>query len=1031
MPLARRSVAEFGPCAARTRCVVHPVVATACLMIGLLSGCQTLRLPVEVESTLPAHTTNEFAALSRRTMWRVSPAWSPRTGPLARGLSQPPALFRWYHPNEEELRGLVQEVAEKGDGSARDRVRVWRELSEQPGSEGVTAAILWARDMPDDAWGAVRRLRQALRPEAVVRGQSPLNDSRRSAAGSITSPPPTSLVPTTSPRPAISPVGTSPGTATRTSPTRTGAPVVPSTSSIAKRPTINGPAVNGPAVNGPGVSNPPADRTSTGGVAGKNEKPSVAAKPPTAATAGLTDSKAEGASPVAAGRSAKTAVEPKGSTGSIALRAAAAEAWCALARRHASRQPADVENAVWDELFERTNDTTLEPEVRGELLRGLSHAFVPADLPGMVSVQGVSANRRDAERIERGAFELRKACVDACLVQACARRLRESEVGPPGENPHEAPVASDDIWPDVVWEFESDPSATIRERFGEWLAAARHPRALEVLLAQQADAELTVRDAAAAHLGLLGTLAARQELEKLYRKGEERTRRAAARGLAAFGPQGLALCVGDKSGVVRSDVVRGLKGFPGWEALKLLRTLAADPRLEVQEATVDCVADWSAELAEPLLIHMLATGAPKSRRLALAQLERRRGGRVPFPVSQGTDERAHAASQLARDWGVPDFMTIEIVALTDRRSPQFESQKRSELEQLLSGIDWERVGDDGVSPAAREWMRQLTADDAAWLERELSRLEPRHVEFVWERMLRRISPAHDAVRRLSQADVELRRRAAQELAQWATDRTLPVSVVRALPQIMAHEQDRLVWRNLMRSVMQDASPETEPLVLLALQHTWPDVRVLGCEYLARHGQFAQGTWVAPLLEDGNPSVLLAAVQAAGACGNPIVLDGVRLASGEVEATTPRAAGTGVSLAAGGAKAGQAEGSRSRGLRRLMRESQGQLKLNVVAAMSRLGDDEGQRELIRMSYDGPPQQRLAVIKEMAATGHSRFASALLRMAWTETNPHVQAAALDAIAQIVPPNEHPPGLGKAKTASERISLWNATAGTLPPS
>jgi hypothetical protein len=145
------------------------------------------------------------------------------------------------------------------------------------------------------------------------------------------------------------------------------------------------------------------------------------------------------------------------------------------------------------------------------------------------------------------------------------------------------------------------------------------------------------------------------------------------------------------------------------------------------------------------------------------------------------------------------------------------------------------------------------------------------------------------------------------------------------------EQDNLVWRLSMLGVYRDGSDEAGRLALLAVNHHWPDVRILGCEYVGRHGLTEQAAWLLPLFYDANKAVQLSAVTAAGKCRNPIVLDG---------------------LPASGDQAGL------RGLRPLLTESQGQLQFAVVASMSRLGDPQAMQELARQALDGLSTARAA-------------------------------------------------------------------------
>jgi len=184
------------------------------------------------------------------------------------------------------------------------------------------------------------------------------------------------------------------------------------------------------------------------------------------------------------------------------------------------------------------------------------------------------------------------------------------------------------------------------------------------------------------------------------------------------------------------------------------------------------------------------------------------------------------------------------------------------------------------------------------------------------------------------------------------------------------------------------------VALLAINSQWPDVRVLGCEYVGRHAQLDQAVWLLPALQDTNKTVQLAAITAAGQCRNPVVLDGVKSEGGQ----------TGM-----------------RGLRPLLTETQGQTQIAVVAAMSRLGDPQAMQELARLALDGTSTARLEVVQTMGETGQTRFIEPLIRLAWTEQNHHVRQAALASLQKLVPSGERPPRLIQAGNIGEAVEIW----------
>ena len=149
----------------------------------------------------------------------------------------------------------------------------------------------------------------------------------------------------------------------------------------------------------------------------------------------------------------------------------------------------------------------------------------------------------------------------------------------------------------------------------------------------------------------------------------------------------------------------------------------------------------------------------------------------------------------------------------------------------------------------------------------------------------------------------------------------------------------------------------------------------------------------PLFFDADASVQFAAIEAAGRCHSPLVLDGV---GGDDDESLP-----------------------TRGLRSLLMHPDQQLRFAVVIAMSRLGDPQGMQEMVRLGYHPESNIREDVVQAMGESGQSRFIEHLLRLAWTESNDLVKRAILKSLGRLVPAVEHPDGRGFSGWSARRFS------------
>lgn len=672
--------------------------------------------------------------------------------------------------------------------------------------------------------------------------------------------------------------------------------------------------------------------------------------------------------------------EPKSSGRriSVSMQAAAAEAWC-LVLGHISADKADALGPA-GRLLQRSD---LPLEVRAELFRGVGRWVSPTVIPHLADAL------RDAESDERAPEAIRRAAIESCLMHA----LWNLDWKNPSVRTAELRPFDASRWPVTIWSCQFDPDPHVRLAFGHWLAMVQHPDALRMLKSQLLDSAPKVREAALISLGFLATERAKLELEKQAGRPEERVRAFAVKGLARWGPRELRPYLNDESHYVRRTAAVELGRFPKVDSALLLRDLVVDSNLQVQLAVIESIADWPNPLAVPLLLEGMKDGARATRQLCFIQLRDRTGIQEPFPLEGARPDRIAAVHQLVREYRLSSGYLDELRRSGLQTKAKIDDRRHLEVDAALKQLA-HTPPDSPAFPAAVERVRQLSEADLPLVERYLRDHPDAQLEILFRDILPPLNPAYQALVELHDDNVASRRAAAKSLAEIGRSASLNPLLLHRFAEHLADEQDELVWRYALSAVMNDNGEESEYIALLAINHTWPDIRILGCRYVARHGSPQHARALMPLLSDSNKRVQLAAVEAVGRCRNPVVLDDLPGEDGQPD---------------------------TRGLRSLMTDADRQVRFAVAASMSRLGDPHGMQELVRLSSDPNAATREHAVREMGATDRTRFVEHLIRLAWTESNNDVNRAILDSLERLVPDVRRPVGLSDENGYDAKIKLW----------
>ncbi|HVU88561.1 MAG TPA: HEAT repeat domain-containing protein [Pirellulales bacterium] len=381
-------------------------------------------------------------------------------------------------------------------------------------------------------------------------------------------------------------------------------------------------------------------------------------------------------------------------------------------------------------------------------------------------------------------------------------------------------VSRTGVLPGQALELRKDANPRVRAAALACLAARRHPQALEFAEAALSDFHLDVRLAAVQALGELGNAQARTDLQRLLIHEPETIRAGAILALAATGDDITVFAsANDASWQVRRSVAQSLGRFVTPRGATIARQLLADRSAEVRRAVIDALGSWPLSQGGPILISAMADAPQVTRK--------------------------QAAEKLAQLW--PPAREFTSDAPPERRA-----------EQLSAIQDHWRHAQIGGEP----WAVALPASAAPSEEPKVDENPTSTSLAAHHRLLNTSDPMVDLVDQLLVEDVHARRAAAHRLAEMAGERQpFDEMTLGQLADVAMAETDPLVWRDLLRSVKDSASPSAARMASVGVSHASADVRRLSCGYLAAHSHPEHAVVLYRLLGDPNRAVVLAAIDA--------------------------------------------------------------------------------------------------------------------------------------------------------------------------
>ncbi len=672
------------------------------------------------------------------------------------------------------------------------------------------------------------------------------------------------------------------------------------------------------------------------------------------------------------------------------MKLAALNAWCFLLSQ---QEETPVEGLAEAGLL--LESKILKNGIRDELYRIVAQWVPVNDIPELNKsfedryLEPVFDKKKQSQ-IKKDFTYLRLASLEACLVSALCNNIKGNNIK---DDDSENVSFEKENWPENISICSYDDLAKIRSTYGKWVVSVQHPASVNILKTQLSDNDVIVRDSAIFHLGLLKTEEAKHELEILAKENKERARTKAVQALSNFGVNTLVPFANDTSYTVRKAVAEGLRQYPSVESALLQHHFIVDRHPEVQIAATNAIHDWPVKYSIPIWGHGFSKSLRATRRVCARMLIQSGKGNEPLSFDLPQEKRIEQINSFARKH---DYSLTLIGLIGEKKKPESSQMDFHAKQEIFTDLNAlvNRPPESPFDSVAMKRLKNQSSNSVPIIEEYLSTASYQNSSIIFQEILPELDPVYKTLRRMEQGSVHDRRKAAQELARIGSGRTLSKMAVRRLRILLEIEQDKLIWRYSMNSIMNDTNEEIILLAKVAGYHQWADIRIMGCQYAIKHPDSQYANWLLPLLHDPDRTVQLAAIQAAGKTGNSILIDGYT---------------------------GNSNNEPTPGLVSLLREIDDEIRFAATISLCYLHSEQGYRELIRQGSNESSKVREKVARAMGETKQSMFVDHLIQIAWTEDNDNVKRAILSSLDQIVPEEQRDPELKEQNSIKEKIEIW----------
>jgi HEAT repeat protein len=549
--------------------------------------------------------------------------------------------------------------------------------------------------------------------------------------------------------------------------------------------------------------------------------------------------------------------------------------------------------------------------------------------------------------------------------------------------------------PEAVVELTKGAEPNVRIAAIGAIARRRSPRAAECLRLALSDGDLQVRLAAIAGLGELGGPESVAMLEPIAQDRAELIRAAAASSLLRLGVEADVLKLkADKAWRVRLVVAEGLERFQDRGAFLVAREFLDDPSPTVQLRVLASIRNWPPPQRAGLLFIAMAKNTYMTRQTAARQLADLWAPAGDFPVDGAPRQRA-AFFEKHRDDFERQFGSARLAAADDAGSSPREPEAAAPSPERIEEVAWllQAFSDPARSATGvgdvESRLVKIGPDLVPALESLVEHRKSAVPDGVYRNVLPKCDPRFAAIEELASAEIRVRRRAADRLAQFSREKPLGTLAVARMAGVVERESDALVWRGVLAAAASDAGEFGGQLACMAVGHPSPEVRRNACDYMAAHPNPRFAAVLTPALEDSSPVVIEAAARAMGLCGR---------------------------LDDHGA------------LRKLLAHANEPIRVEAATALARLGDPAGAAALERLAYSKDPTTRRLTAIAMGLAPDPTFSSALVKM--LDDQYAIRLAALASLPRVTG-HEMPLSEGAAEPgAAERVAYWKKYTSSARP-
>lgn len=685
---------------------------------------------------------------------------------------------------------------------------------------------------------------------------------------------------------------------------------------------------------------------------------------------------------------------------------AAAEAWChvlAQTNQHSEQafvEPGRLLQKVW-----------LNTDLRIQLYRTLAMKIAPTRLPRLnVTLERAmdeSRNKQIRSRLSKKkpaqespdeapiSPELIEGIVDACRIQAAVQYshwLSDRQAMQPESADHghrSKPKFQPNKWPTNIGRAATHEDPRVRRLYVDWVAYSGHPSAVRKLELLANDNEVSVRTKAIEKLGIVENDEAKELLELYAQDSNEQIRMSAMSGILQYDiPHAMALFQDDESRSLKAKMARLLASKPSPAAAKAMEKLVLNRAVNVQMSVLEGVASWPDELAFPVLVAAIVEGTLSAREMAYVEIQSRR--EVPEDIAIADLHRREERMRMIQAWAHQYNLPVSLSGASATNLKNAKERRQQDRTRLLEALsEWKQASGEIARELHTDELKGLVSrEHLQTIRAYLRELEPEQREALIEKVLAPTLAEFQAIQDLDSRDVHARRRAASQLMSLSDQFSLSPLALEELLQQMQQEQDKLVWLYVMSSINGDVTDDGTNIAILAIQNQWPDVQVLGCEYLGKHRIGRLAHLLIPLFEHPHVSVRIAAVRAAGQCENPIVM---RTQPGQKNLLT------------------------------FLNDPRSEMRLATVISLAQLNHPIAVQELYRLSLDRDPDVRLLVAKGYGETKSQLSIRRLIQMGRVENKYKVLAEIHQSLLGLVPESTRPVTIRDQNNPREAVKLW----------